>query len=329
MRTHLIYSSCQVLHGDPDLYSVGSPQGLVDGVAESEGRVSACADTPQALAVSSVCSQEPGRGRHCLSMEGSPFWLSHCQLLAPLAAHLHLQGCLMYPYIDDIFHAQASTSQTARTRDISLHCHFKVSFIINLKKSALVPSQVMLHLGALIDTARGLGFPSPALTETIIHATQDLLGISQISALCLHQVTGLLASFDALVPLCMFCLYPLRNLLIDHFDMRVNRTSKLIPLSSPVIWSTLEFWSRQELVSQGVPLQPLPPTHLLTTYASTYGWGAACAPLRAKGVWSSNESSLHINFLELETVFFASKRFQTWLCGTVAHTSWFRWTAPQ
>ncbi len=67
----------------------------------------------------------------------------------------------MYPYIDDIFHAQASSSHTARTCDISLHCHFKqLCFIINLK-SALVPSQVILHLGALIDTAKGLVFPSP------------------------------------------------------------------------------------------------------------------------------------------------------------------------
>ncbi len=141
----------------------------------------------------------------------------------------------------------------------------------------------MLHLGALIDTARGLVFPSPARTETIIHATQGLLGLSQVSALRLHQVTGLLASCHALVPLCMFHLCPLLNLLRDHFNMRVDRTSKLIPLSSSVIRSTLEFWSRREHVSQGVPLQPLPPTHVLTMDAYTYGWGAVCGNLTAKG----------------------------------------------
>ena len=193
----------------------------------------------------------------------------------------------MYPYIDDIFHAQASANQTARTRDISLHCHFKLGFIINLKKSALVPSQVMLHLGALIDTARGLVFPFMARTETIIHATQGLLGLSQVSALCLRQVTGLLASCHTFVPLCMFRLRPLSNLFRDHFDMRVDHTSKLIPLSSPVIRSALEFWLCQDLVSQGVPLQPLPPTYVLTMDASTYGWGAVCGPLTSRGVWSS------------------------------------------
>ncbi len=86
----------------------------------------------------------------------------------------------MYPYINDIFHAQASTNQRVGTCDISLRCHFKLGFIINPKKSALVPSQVMLHLGALIDMARGFVFPSLSRTETIIHATQGLLGLTQV-----------------------------------------------------------------------------------------------------------------------------------------------------
>ncbi len=66
-------------------------------------------------------------------------------------------------------------------------------FIINLKKLALVPSHVMLHFGPLIDTARGLVFPSPAWTEMIIHTTRSLLDLTQVSGLRLRQVTGLLA----------------------------------------------------------------------------------------------------------------------------------------
>ena len=78
----------------------------------------------------------------------------------------------------------------------------------------------------------------------------------------------------------------------------------------------MNFINSHEFVSQGVPLQPLPPTHVLTTDTSTYGWGAVCAPLTARGVWSSDQSSLHINFLELETVFLALNKCQRWLCGT-------------
>ncbi len=77
-RSQLVYSSGQILHGDPDLNSSGSSQRLVVGVVGSQGRLFACTDTPQSLAVSSVCSQEPGRGAHCLSIESTPFWFSHC-----------------------------------------------------------------------------------------------------------------------------------------------------------------------------------------------------------------------------------------------------------
>ncbi len=90
---------------------------------------------------------------------GSATALSFYQPFGSLSSSPAFAGMSDVP---DIFHAQASANQTARTRDISLRCHFKLGFIINLTKSAFVPSQVMLHLGAPINTARGLVFPSPA-----------------------------------------------------------------------------------------------------------------------------------------------------------------------
>ncbi len=45
-------------------------------------------------------------------------------------------------------------------------------------------------------------------------------------------------------------------------------------------------------------------------------WGGLQSPLSAQGVWSSDQSTLHINCfeLELETVFLILKRFQTVSC---------------
>ena len=116
-QTQHLPSCCQVPHGDPRFYSAGSSQELVDGVIVTQGGLFACADPYQSLVVSSVCPQETGRGAHSLSTEGSPLGPSHCpqsfyQTL--VAVHLHLQGCLMHHYIDDIFHAHASISQVAR-----------------------------------------------------------------------------------------------------------------------------------------------------------------------------------------------------------------------
>ncbi len=60
------------------------------------------------------------------------------------------------------------------TRDINLpRCHFTLGFIVNLKKSALIPSQVMLHLGVMIDTARWILFLSSAKLKMILYAAQE------------------------------------------------------------------------------------------------------------------------------------------------------------
>ncbi len=51
---------------------------LVDGVTGSQGCLPACADTSVSLAFPSVCSHECSGRTHCLPLEGSSTWLSHC-----------------------------------------------------------------------------------------------------------------------------------------------------------------------------------------------------------------------------------------------------------
>ena len=52
----------------------------------------------------------------------------------------------------------------------------------------------------------------------------------------------------------------------------------------------------------GVPLQVPPPSQLLYTDASLSGWGAHLLDLTASGVWSAEESSMHINVIEMKAV---------------------------
>ncbi len=53
------------------------------------------------------------------------------KLLDPVVLQLHLQVCLMYLYIDGIFHAQVSASQAACTSNLSLYYHFRIRFVVN------------------------------------------------------------------------------------------------------------------------------------------------------------------------------------------------------
>ncbi len=161
------HSSCfKVRHGDPHLYSAG----LVDGVIGSQRCLFAYTDPPQSMAASSVCPQEPSRGADCISMEGSPCWSTHSPRvftipLAAVEAHLLLWGCILCPYITlmtSYMVRRLPTRWPALAISLSFHCHFRLGFVIDLQKLTLILSQVMIYLGGLINTARGLVFPSLA-----------------------------------------------------------------------------------------------------------------------------------------------------------------------
>ncbi len=99
----------------------------------------------------------------------------------------------MYPYIDDIFHAQMSRELVSATRDASVRLHLRLGFIINLMKSSLDPSQGMVHLGAWIDTFRGVVMPTQDKFQEIRSGARDLMSQGSDTAARLQSVVGLMA----------------------------------------------------------------------------------------------------------------------------------------
>ncbi len=85
---------------------------------------------------------------------------------------------------------------------------------MNLVKSSLVPSQVMIHLGANIHTVTGVQRPTPDKVQEIFLAAQVLLNDGCTPAWHLQGVVGLMASCHAMVPLCLFQL----RLILSHLQ---------------------------------------------------------------------------------------------------------------
>ena len=82
----------------------------------------------------------------------------------------------------------------------------------------------------------------------------------------------------------------------------------------------LAWWTNPSNLAQGVPLSTPPPEVLLYTDASKEGWGAHFQDLTASGIWSKDESSLHINMLEMKAVLMACHAFQNRLMGQMVHS---------
>ncbi len=218
----------------------------------------------------------------------------------------------MHPYIDKICHAQASANQTVHTCDISLRSQFKFGFIIN-HKSWPCPISGNAPLGSSDRHCQRIGVSITGSDRNDNSCNPGLAGLTP--GLCSMPSSGDRAV--GILPLSCSPVHvsssfvnspkrPLRHEGESHFE------------ADPLIISSNSV-SCGILVTSGTCApgrQPIPPTHVLTRDASTYKWGVVCGPLMARGVWSSDQSSLRINFLELETVFLDLKRFQRWLCGT-------------
>ena len=54
------------------------------------------------------------------------------------------------------------------------------------------------------------------------------------------------------------------------------------------------------------------PTVVVTTDASMLAWGAHCKGKKVQGLWTSEQSKMHINVLELLAVAKALKVLSTW-----------------
>ncbi len=74
--------------------------------------------------------------------------------------------------------------------------------------------------------------------------------------------------------------------------------------------SCIEAVAQARAFSRGVPLGLVTSRVMVTTDASTRGWGAVCEGMPTSGLWSEPQSRWYINRLELEAMFFALNDFQ-------------------
>lgn len=102
-----------------------------------------------------------------------PFGLTAAQqvflkLLVMLVAHLHLQGVALHPYLDNIFICSPSRMKATEDFSLTLSCLQSLGFVVNETKSSFTPTQILEHLGLLINTEPYK--VSPFSRQTNIHS---------------------------------------------------------------------------------------------------------------------------------------------------------------
>ncbi|XP_040200959.1 uncharacterized protein LOC120932552 [Rana temporaria] len=241
-----------------------------------------------------------------------PFGLSSApwcftKLLKPVVAALRSRGVRLIIYLDDLLILTHSKTMAYRHMNWTIDLLQTLGFIINREKSVLVPAQEMEFLGFSIDTHLAiLRLPSAKLA-LIRKEIRAVLRKGFLSLRILARIVGLLAaSIQAIFPAPLHY-RALQRLKILHLRQGLRYADEVS--LSPEARAELRWWLRHATDWNGRTIFNTRPDVVIESDASLRGWGARLGLRSTGGIWSREESLLHINALELSAALFAIQSF--------------------
>ncbi|KAI5752161.1 hypothetical protein M8J77_014412 [Diaphorina citri] len=218
------------------------------------------------------------------------------QLTNWISSVLRERGIRTIVYLDDFLFAHQDPVCLQRHLDMALEFLASLGWVVNVKKSQLVPSQAVEFLGILWDAGKG----RIALPEKKVLSTQDLL------RKVISRAMWSLNSSQVLIGTLGFAAFAVH---LGRLNLRpVQRASLRLPRSSPQkyfpipseVLCVLRWWKKN--LCNGVLLHPPERRAFLSTDASDLGWGAEMSGKFCQGLWSEEQKCWHINRKELFAV---------------------------
>lgn len=233
-----------------------------------------------------------------------PFGLSSAprvftKIMISLVAQWRLSGIHVHPYLDDLLLRASSYDQAKHHTQQILTSLAKHGFQVNHGKSHLEPSQLITHLGAVIDTNQGRISLTPERVRSILQSIRLALRSRSTNVLLLARIQGLMIASIDCVPWARFHSRELQWFLLPYQRLIIHKITKRLTLP-PIVKQSFQWWMSPSLL-KGRRLWP-PQEIQLTTDASLRGWGATLQNSFAQGKWNIQEQTHSINFLELRAI---------------------------
>ncbi|CAJ0944457.1 unnamed protein product [Ranitomeya imitator] len=235
------------------------------------------------------------------------------KIMAALMAILRVRGLVLFPYLDDILIKAPSFAQAHESLSIVLDTLARFGWLVNQKKSCLIPSQRIIFLGMLFDTRQSRVFLPKDKRSTLCRDIRLLQGPRPPSLRSAMKVLGRMVATLEAIPFAQFHSRPLQQAILSQWDRSVFSLDRPIRLSFRVRRS-LNWWPTSPFISQGRSFLPVH-WQVVTTDASLIGWGAVFRHLTVQGRWSPQESSLPINVLEIRAIFLSLRHWERILRG--------------
>ena len=237
------------------------------------------------------------------------------KVLKVAISHLRSCGIKISFYLDDIFLCHSDWNALKANLDYSIEFLTNLGFIINYKKSNLIPSKQLLHLGFVLDTSL-MCISLPLEKVEKIRRFANFLLIGNCSVRDLASFIGIIVSSREGFTFAPLFYRRLQFFLISCLSQTHCNWDQIISLNkdslSEVLW-----WSKfSSIIALPVSLRFGTIDITLTCDASNWGWGAFLSSGESiSGKWSVAEAECHINFLELKAVLYAIREFLPQLRG--------------
>ena len=225
------------------------------------------------------------------------------KILKPVVGLLRKLGIRLLIYLDDILimnQSQQSILQDGKTVVVLLEA---LGFVLNMKKSVVVPSQRMEFLGVVVDSqAMTFSLPEDKIANIFLKCS-EMLKMEEVSVRQLSKLTGVLVS-SALAVLPGPLHYRQLQMVQARALMKGLSYESMVMLSADAK-REIRWWMEMLQQTNGKAIISPGPDLVIETDASRQGWGAAMGAMTVRGHWTEAEQEEHINVLELRAVLFA------------------------
>ena len=197
----------------------------------------------------------------------------------------------------------------------------KAGFIVNLRKSHLTPTQDLVFLGARLQTHLGRISLPQEKAASIVSLVMSFRTDQEYTARQWLRLLGVMAATIPTVHIARLRMRPVQWYF--HSQWNSSRQSLLFKVGvTPQVHRHLEWWTDIQNLLSGLPLFPVQEHCVITTDASSLGWGGVLDGIpgsrrqMVQGQWTIPQQEWHINVKELMAVFLTLQHFRL-LIGNV------------
>ncbi len=224
-------------------------------------------------------------------------------------------GVRILNYLDDWLILAQSREQLGDHRDLVLRHLSQLGLRVNWEKSKLSPVQRISFLGVELDSVSMTARLTEERAQAVLNCLSSFRGRNVVPLKQFQRLLGHMASAAAVTPLGLLHMRPLQHWLHSQVPRWAWRRGTLRVGISQQCRRSLSPWTDLAFLRAGVPLEQVSRHTVVTTDASSTGWGATCNGQAASGLWTGPRLLWHINCLELWAVHLALRQFRPLLLG--------------